>query len=236
VLENVTEGNDQVLFNGRSIHAVTYLKNFLFTPDRVRAPISHLSGGERNRLLLARLFTRPANLLVLDEPTNDLDLETVELLEELVTDFDGTLLLVSHDREFLDNVTTSTLVLEGQGRITETVGGYSDWARSVRNAREDQGKSKPHRNKNDFGPARRKQQAARSRRRNWQESRELESLPTRIEELEARQADLHDLMAAPGFYREAGDRIAGAKEELAAVTAQLDRAYTRWEELEGLET
>ena len=235
VLENVTEGHDRVLFNGRSIHAVTYLKNFLFTPDRVRAPISHLSGGERNRLLLARLFTRPANLLVLDEPTNDLDLETVELLEELVADFDGTLLLVSHDREFLDNVTTSTLVLEGQGLITETVGGYSDWACSARGVGVDHGKSKSHRNKDDSGPADRRQPAAQLRRRTWKEGRELESLPARIEKLEARQADLHDLMADPVFYREAGDRIAAAKEELEVVKADLARIYERWEELDGLE-
>jgi len=233
VLENVTEGNDRVLFNGRSIHAVTYLKNFLFSPDRTRAPISHLSGGERNRLLLARLFTRPANLLVLDEPTNDLDLETVELLEELVADFDGTLLLVSHDREFLDNVTTSTLVLEGQGRITETVGGYSDWART---ARSDQGKSKSHRNKGDSRPARGRRSVDKSRRRTWKEGRELESLPARIEELEGRQAELHDLMADPAFYQDAGDRIAAAKEELEMVKADLVRSYERWEELEDLET
>ncbi len=236
VLENVTEGHDRVLFNGRSIHAVTYLKNFLFTPDRANAPISHLSGGERNRLLLARLFTRPAKLLVLDEPTNDRDLETVELLEELVADFDGTLLLVSHDREFLDNVTTSTLVLEGQGRITETVGGYSDWVRTTRSAGADHGKAKSHRNKDDSGPARKKQPAAQPRRRTWQESQELESLPARIENLESKQAELHDLMVDPGFYREAGDRIAEAKEKLAALKAELDLTYARWEELEGLET
>ena len=139
---------------------MTYLKNFLFTPDRARAPITHLSGGERNRLLLARLFTRPANLLVLDEPTNDLDLETLELLEELVVDFDGTLLLVSHDREFLDNVTTSTLVLAGEGRIIETVGGYSDWARASRRARSGPAKSKPAKNKGRF-PGRRQEAGSR---------------------------------------------------------------------------
>ncbi len=236
VLENVTDGHDRVLFNGRSIHAITYLKNFLFTPDRVRAPISHLSGGERNRLLLARLFTRPANLLVLDEPTNDLDLETVELLEELVADFDGTLLLVSHDREFLDNVTTSTLVLEGVGRISETVGGYSDWARTSRSVKTHQGKSKPHNNKGESGPSRGMQPGAKARRLSWKEGKELESLPLRIEELETRQAELHALMADPAFYQDAGDRVATAKDELATVTADLTRTYERWEELEGLES
>jgi ATP-binding cassette subfamily F protein uup len=235
VLENVTEGNDRVLFNGRPIHAVTYLKNFLFTPDRARAPISHLSGGERNRLLLARLFTRPANLLVLDEPTNDLDLETVELLEELVADFDGTLLLVSHDREFLDNVTTSTLVLEGQGLITETVGGYSDWARTSMKSTTIQGKPKAYKNKDASGPLKKELQTTKARRRTWKEGRELESLPARIEELETRQSELHDLMADPAFYQAEGGRVAAANQELSAVIAELAQIYERWEELEGLD-
>ena len=236
ILDNVTDGNDRVQFNGRDVHAITYLKNFLFTPDRVRAPISHLSGGERNRLLLARLFTRPANLLVLDEPTNDLDLETVELLEELVADFDGTLLLVSHDREFLDNVTTGTLVLEGGGRITETVGGYSDWAKTSRINQVKTSKSKEDNRKGESEPAREKRSVAKARRLTWKEGKELESLPARIEELETRQAELHDQMADPAFYQEAGDRVARFREELEAVAADLARTYERWEELEGLES
>jgi len=236
ILDNVTDGNDRVQFNGRDVHAITYLKNFLFTPDRVRAPISHLSGGERNRLLLARLFTRPANLLVLDEPTNDLDLETVELLEELVADFDGTLLLVSHDREFLDNVTTGTLVLEGGGRITETVGGYSDWAKTSRLNQVKTSKSKEDNRKGEFEPAREKRSVAKARRLTWKEGKELESLPARIEELETRQAELHARMADPAFYQEAGDRVARSREELEAVAADLARTYERWEELEGLES
>jgi ATP-binding cassette subfamily F protein uup len=236
VLENVTDGNDRVQFHGRDVHVITYLKNFLFTPDRVNAPISHLSGGERNRLLLARLFTRPANLLILDEPTNDLDLETVELLEELVADFDGTMLLVSHDREFLDNVTTGTLVLEGEGRITETVGGYSDWARTSRSAKPESGKSKSHNKNGEPGPSPGKPSQAKARRLTWKEGKELESLPARIEELETRQAELHAQMADPAFYQEAGDRVARAKEELEAVAADLARTYERWEELEGLES
>jgi ATP-binding cassette subfamily F protein uup len=234
VLENVTDGNDRVQWGGRSIHAVTYLKNFLFTPDRAKAPISHLSGGERNRLLLARLFTRPANLLVLDEPTNDLDLETVELLEELVADFDGTLLLVSHDREFLDNVTTSTLVLAGQGRIIETVGGYSDWARASGQVAQSPAKSKPPKDKGDSGSAGEKPATDRVRRRTWKEGQELEALPVRIEELETRQAELHELMADPAFYQETGDRVSAAKAELEAVGDELSRSYERWEELDSL--
>ena len=231
VLLNITDGKDEVRFGDRMVHAVTYLKNFLFTPDRARAPISHLSGGERNRLLLARLFTRPANLLVLDEPTNDLDLETVELLEELVADFDGTLLLVSHDREFLDNVTTSTLVLEGAGRIVETVGGYSDWARATR---VDRSKSKARKEKTPKAEVGKPVPAKGPRRRTWKESRELETLPGRIEELESRQSELHELMADPSFYQEAGDRIAAIREELVTLDEDLAVTFARWEELEGL--
>ena len=234
VLENVTDGNDRVQFDGRSVHAITYLKNFLFTRDRARAPISHLSGGERNRLLLARLFTRPANLLVLDEPTNDLDLETVELLEELVSEFDGTLLLVSHDRDFLDNVTTGTLVLEGQGRITETVGGYSDWARASLDTRVESGKPKQRNNKGAPGALPSTASGDQPRRRTWKQNRELETLPARIEELESRQTELHALMADPEFYQEKGDRVASAKADLAAVEGELALIYVRWEELEGL--
>ncbi|MEN8007990.1 MAG: ATP-binding cassette domain-containing protein [Candidatus Krumholzibacteriota bacterium] len=236
VLENVTDGNDRVQFGGRSIHAITYLKNFLFTADRARAPISHLSGGERNRLLLARLFTRPANLLVLDEPTNDLDLETVDLLEELVAQFDGTLILVSHDRDFLDNVTTSTLVLEGGGRITETVGGYSDWARASRNTKTESGKTKQRNKKESFVSSPTPGPDDQPRRRTWKEGRELESLPARIEELEARQTELHALMADPEFYQEKGDRVASAKVDLETVERELAQSYVRWEELEGLDS
>jgi ATP-binding cassette subfamily F protein uup len=233
VLENITDGNDQVQFAGRTVHAVTYLKNFLFTPDRARAPITRLSGGERNRLLLARLFTRPANLLVLDEPTNDLDLETVELLEELVADFDGTLLLVSHDRDFLDNVTTSTLVLEGKGRISETVGGYSDWARATR---ADEAKPRQRKEKASQETSRPSDLPAGPRKLTWKEARELEALPVRIEELETRQKELHDQMADPAFYQESGEKIAAVKDELAAVDGVLARTFERWEELEGLAT
>ncbi len=236
VLENITDGNDRVHFEGRSVHAVTYLKNFLFTPDRARAPISHLSGGERNRLLLARLFTRPANLLVLDEPTNDLDLETVELLEELVADFEGTLLLVSHDREFLDNVTTATFVLEGEGRITETVGGYSDWARVSRSTASSEVKSKSRKDKPVGKLPAGGESGAKLRRLTWKEARELEALPTRIEELETRQAELHELMADPAFYQGGGDRIAAVGSELETVMGDLSQTYERWEELEGRES
>ncbi|RKZ19445.1 ABC transporter ATP-binding protein [bacterium] len=225
VQQNVCPDGDTVAFDGRRLHVITYLQNFLFAPDQARSPITHLSGGERNRLLLAKLFTRPANLLVLDEPTNDLDLETLELLEELLADFSGTLLLVSHDRAFLDNVTTSTLALEGDGRVVETVGGYAEWARVSRSAR-----SQPVRVKKDR-PAR--PQADKPRRLTFREKQELESVPARIEELEAEQASLHGQLGDPKLYREEGDRVVVLKQRLDEVAGELPRLYARWEELEG---
>jgi len=229
VLENISEGNDVVSFNGQSMHIVTYLQNFLFTPDRARSPITQLSGGERNRLLLARLFTQPANLLVLDEPTNDLDLETLELLEELLLDFDGTLLVVSHDREFLDNVTTSTLALEGEGRVVETVGGYSDWARVSKAARAaKQAAEKPAK------VSRGKPKAASKPKLTWKEGKELEALPLRIEELETEQAELHEEMSNPKLYQEAPERAREIRERLAALEEELATSYTRWEELDSI--
>ena len=226
VCENVTDGSDSVRVNGQTVHAISYLKNFLFTPDRARSPISRLSGGERNRLLLARLFTRPANVLVLDEPTNDLDLETVELLEELLTEFDGTLLLVSHDREFLDNVTTSTLVLEGDGRIAETVGGYADWARTVRRSEAPQSarEKKPSQRPKPQQP----------RRLTWKEGKELETLPGRIEALEQEQADLHQRLAAPDFYQQDGDEVRRVVKRAEDLEAELAEVYQRWQDLEDL--
>ena len=230
VLENVSDGNPNIVFNGRSLHVITYLQNFLFAPDRARSPITHLSGGERNRLLLARLFTRPANLLVLDEPTNDLDLETLELLEELLVDFQGTLLMVSHDREFLDNVTTSTLALEGGGIVTETVGGYSDWARVSRSGQRVAGKTKPAKTRSRSRPV-----AGAPRRLSYKESRELEALPGRIEELEAEQAEIHGRLADPRLYRQGGEDVARLKTRLEEVAAELAVCYTRWEELEAIQ-
>jgi ABC transport system ATP-binding/permease protein len=226
VLENISEGNDVVLFNGQSLHIITYLQNFLFTPDRARSPISQLSGGERNRLLLARLFTQPANLLVLDEPTNDLDLETLELLEELLVDFQGTMLLVSHDREFLDNVTTNTLALEGDGRVVETVGGYSDWARVSKAAR--QAAQQPKKE------AKARPKSTGSRRLTWKEGKELESLPLRIEELESEQAQLHEKMADPKLYQEAPDKVKAMRDRLETLEVELASCYSRWEELDSI--
>jgi len=230
VQENVCDQGDTVTVEGRRVHVITWLQRFLFTPDRARSPISHLSGGERNRLLLARLFTRPANLLVLDEPTNDLDLETLDLLEELLLDFGGTILLVSHDRTFLDNVCTSTLALEGEGRVVETVGGYADWARVSRAARE--AAAAPARTQKKGKP--RPAPADRPRKRSYRENRELADLPARIEALETEQAALTARLADPRLYQEAADEVAGLRDRLDAVAAALPALYARWEELDGL--
>ena len=233
VQENVCEQGDTVTVGGRRVHAITWLQRFLFTPDRARSPISHLSGGERNRLLLARLFTRPANLLVLDEPTNDLDLETIDLLEELLVDFAGTVLLVSHDREFLDNVCTSTLALVGGGRVVETVGGYADWAKVSRTVRDGEAAAAaPDRPVRKGKP--RPAAADRPRRRTYREGRELEILPARIEELEAEQASLTARLADPALYRDAADEVPALRARLESVAAELPALYARWEELEGL--
>ncbi len=231
VQENVCDQGDTVEVDGRRVHVITYLQKFLFAPDRARSPISHLSGGERNRLLLARLFTRPANLLVLDEPTNDLDLETLDLLEELLVGFAGTLLLVSHDREFLDNVCTSTLAMEGAGRVVETVGGYADWARVSRAAKERQ-----ERERRQERPTKPRAAAApaRARRLSYKETQELAALPPRIEALEAEQAGLTARLADPRLYQESPQEVAALRDRLAQIGAALPGLYARWEELDAL--
>ena len=228
VLENLNRGSDTVTVNGRQKHVIGYLQDFLFAPERVRSPVKSLSGGERNRLLLARLFTRPANLLVMDEPTNDLDVETLELLEALLAEYQGTLLLVSHDRAFLDNVVTSTLVFEGDGRIGEYVGGYSDWQAW---------KAKQTVQKTPAARARptsaRPRTPPATRKLSYKDQRELDALPARIEELEQRQQALQQQTSDPAFYKQDGDTIAQTLAELDALNAELEAAYDRWAELEG---
>jgi ATP-binding cassette subfamily F protein uup len=235
VQENVCPIGENILFNGRSLHVITYLSNFLFTPDRARSPLTRLSGGERNRLLLAKLFTQPANVLVLDEPTNDLDLETLDLLEELVLEFAGTLLVVSHDREFLDNVTTSTLALEGDGRVAETVGGYGDWARVSRLAKQAEAEQLKRERRAAAPPRVDASGGAddKARKLSWKESQELLALPARIEELEGEQAVIHARLADPALYREAGDEVPRLQGRLAEIEAALAIVFARWEELEG---
>ena len=208
VFDTIGEGNDTVTVNGRTRHVNGYLRDFLFPPERARSPVKALSGGERNRLLLARLFTRPANVLVLDEPTNDLDLETLELLESELVEWPGTLLLVSHDRAFLDNVVTSTFVFEGDGRVQEYVGGYEDWVRQRAPEPET-----PRRVRRGARPRTRRASghrtppvaAVKSKKLSYKEQRELEALPAHIEALEAEQRELNARVAGPAFYKEGGD-------------------------------
>jgi ATP-binding cassette subfamily F protein uup len=228
--DNIADGSDKVVIDGRPRHIIGYLKDFLFEPDRARSPVRVLSGGERNRLLLAKLFAKPANLLVLDEPTNDLDLETLELLEDLLVGFKGTILLVSHDRAFLDNVVTSTLVFEGEGRIAEYVGGYEDWQRQRSANTPRKPEKKPER---PGKPSPRVK--PRPRKLSFHEVRELEHLPEAIERLEHEQAALFETLADPAFYQSEGDAIAVARSRLAAVETELAKAYGRWEELDTID-
>ncbi|WP_373499352.1 ATP-binding cassette domain-containing protein [Desulfococcus sp.] len=230
VQENVAEGNDQVILGGKPTHVIGYLKDFLFSPERARSPVSILSGGERNRLLLAKLFTKPANVLVLDEPTNDLDMETLELLESLLVAYEGTVLLVSHDRTFLNQVVTGTLVFEGDGRVTEYIGGYDDWV-AQRPPAPDAAAEKPAGAPKPSRPRR-----ERPRKLTYKERLELEAMPQTIEALEAEQADLHRRMADPAFYREDGAVISLAKSRLAALDAALEQAYARWEALSAIDS
>lgn len=233
-LDNVAEGREYIELNGQRKHIIGYLQDFLFSPERARAPITRLSGGERNRLLLAKLFAQPSNLLVMDEPTNDLDVETLELLEELLTEYKGTLLLVSHDREFLDNVVSSTLVLEGDGKVGEYVGGYSDWLRqkpsATSSAETAAAATKPA--KQETSPPAPVDEKPK-RKLSYKDARELEQLPARIEQLEADLAARADAMNDPSFYQQDNAAIQRANEALAHAQAELDQAYARWSELEG---
>jgi len=228
-LDNVAEGQEFIEINGRRVHALGYLQDFLFTPERARAPISRLSGGERNRLLLARLFARPSNLLVLDEPTNDLDVETLELLEEQLANYQGTVLLVSHDRAFLDEVVTSTIVLEGGGSVVEYVGGYSDWERQ-RRAPAAQGLPAAVPATAAPPPA---APAPARRKLGYKEQRELAELPARIESLENDIAARTAAMGDPAFFRRPAAEITASNAELADLQARLQQAYARWDELES---
>jgi len=230
VLDNVGQGRDAITINGKTRNLMGYLEDFLFTRDRSRAPISALSGGERNRLLLARLFTLPANLLILDEPTNDLDIETLEVLEDLLLDFDGTLLLVSHDRAFLNNLVTSTLILDGTGNVSEYVGGYDDWRKQTEQIPAPQ--TKP--NSDPIPREEPKAEAKRlARKLSYNEKRELEELPGRIEMLEAEQHQLTVKMEDPAFYQQEGAVITQAVNRLQELHEELSRVYQRWVELES---
>jgi ATP-binding cassette subfamily F protein uup len=226
-VDNVAGGIEFIELNGQRKHVIGYLQDFLFSPERARAPITRLSGGERNRLLLAKLFAQPSNLLVMDEPTNDLDVETLELLEELLIDYKGTLLLVSHDRAFLDNVVSSTLVLEGQGRIGEYVGGYTDWLRQRPADQSAAPSASKLARKVDTPPA------AAKRKLSFKDQRRLEQLPRHIEQLEREIAHQAAAMNDPAFFQQDSSAIVQANQSLAALQADLDTAYTHWAELDS---
>jgi len=233
VFETIGDGNDRVTVNGRTRHVNAYLADFLFPVERASSPVRSLSGGERNRLLLARLFTRPANVLVLDEPTNDLDIETLELLEAELVEWPGTLLLVTHDRTFLDNVVTSTLVLEGDGRVADYVGGYEDWLRqrpSSRAAIPEPRVASPE----SRAPSREPRVGSpEPKKLTYKEQRELDALPGRIESLEAEQRSLNERIADPAFYLESAEAIRAAMARAESLEAELSVVLARWDELES---
>ncbi len=227
-------GGQSITINGRSRHVAGYLQDFLFPPERLRSTVSTLSGGERNRLLLARLFAQPANLLVMDEPTNDLDVETLELLEELLLDYQGTLLLVSHDRAFLDNAVTSTLVFEGGGRIGEYVGGYSDWKRYQERLAAQKAEPFPQAKPAEPGTAQsREKRGGKSKKLSFKDQQELEVLPKKIESLEAERLRLDTTINDPAFFRKPADEIKATLARIEAISPELEACYLRWEMLES---
>src|SRR5450830_946023 len=229
--ETIAPGSDWVEVNGQRKHVMTYLSDFLFAPERARSPVRTLSGGERNRLLLARLFAKPANMLVLDEPTNDLDIDTLELLEELLEDYSGTVFLVSHDRTFLDNVVTQVIASEGDGVWREYVGGYSDWERVRANMQSAAKKAEPKGGAKDAAAA--PVAAAPKKKLSFKEQREFDGLPDLIASLEAEQATLTATMASPEFYKTAGSAAAQAQQRIGEIENALMAALERWEELES---
>ena len=241
VIENLGIGSDTVTLGGRSRHAIGYLQDFLFPPQRIHSPVRALSGGEQNRLLLARLFTKPANFLILDEPTNDLDVESLELLEELVGNFEGTIILVSHDRAFLDNIVTSTWVFEGKGEINEYVGGYSDWQRQGKHRLTPAASSssvKKSQEKISAGatePAQQKSSTATpgAKKLSYKESRELEQLPRQIEDMEDEKQSIENEMSQADFYKQDDALIKQKLQRLDEISALLTSAYERWEDLEN---
>lgn len=238
VVDTIGDGKDFVDINGERKHVMSYLADFLFPAARARSPVKSLSGGERNRLLLARLFTQPANLLVMDEPTNDLDVDTLELLEEILMDYPGTLLLVSHDRDFLDNVVTSTLIFEGNGQVNEYVGGYADWLA----VKQRQGEATPSvaTDTQHKVPAREQKTApaqstatTEKKKLSYKEKRELEQLPARIEQLETEISKLQEQSVQSDFYKQEQSKVNEILQQLAQLEQELELCFERWEALEG---
>ena len=234
IIDNLCEGREFIEINGKQRHVISYLQDFLFVPARMRQPVKSLSGGEQNRLILAKLFSKPANLIVLDEPTNDLDMETLELLEEILLEFSGTILLVSHDRRFLDNVVTSSIVFEGNGVVKEYVGGYQDWVNQGGKlvSFADQGKAEKS-SPAVSSPAKiaAPEPVPQNRKLSYKEQRELDQLPKEIEKLEKMISTLEQAISAEGFYSQPQGAIDATLSELENLQSQLDVVFTRWEEL-----
>ncbi|HAW32703.1 MAG TPA: ABC transporter ATP-binding protein, partial [Planctomycetaceae bacterium] len=228
VIENVGEGQQTLTINGQPRNIYGYLQDFLFSPERARRPARYLSGGERNRLLLAKLFTKPTNLMVLDEPTNDLDAETLELLEELICNHPGTLLLVSHDRAFLNNVVTATLVFEEGGEVKEYVGGYDDYL--LQSQKDEQAANEKNESQVKAEPQIEKPKVVKL---SFKEERELKEIPQNIEQLEQEQVELQEKMASPEFFKQSAEIIADATSRLSAIQQDLEHLLERWEELES---
>ncbi|MGH1463139.1 MAG: ATP-binding cassette domain-containing protein [Neptuniibacter sp.] len=237
VIDNISEGRESISINGRQKHIISYLNDFMFAPERSRTPVKALSGGETNRVLLAKLFSQPANLLVLDEPTNDLDIETLELLEEIILNFDGTILLVSHDRAFLDSVVTSTLVFEGEGELNEYVGGYQDWIRQRSDGNriiKTQG-SKPDVTESKSDQSAVSESGAKTKKLSYKLQRELEMLPAQIEEVEQLLEELQVETGAPDFYQNDHETVAAKLAELGEQEQLLENLMERWMELEAMQ-
>lgn len=231
VLDNISGGLSEITINGKSKHIMSYVQDFLFSPERARSPARILSGGERNRLMLAKLFTKPFNLLILDEPTNDLDYETLELLEQLLVDYNGTLLLVSHDREFLNNVVSSTIAFEGNGQVHEYIGGYDDWQHQRRQQADNQKKEIADAQNATTSTTNNKAEKT-AKKLSYNQQRELNQLPQKVEQLEASLEQLQQKMGDPDFYKQDTDKITEAGNQLKQLETKLAEAYKRWEELE----
>lgn len=241
VRDNVAGGSDVITINGKNKHVIGYLQDFLFTPERANSPVTVLSGGERNRLLLAKLFTKPSNLFVLDEPTNDLDVETLELLEYLLVNYQGTVLLISHDREFINNVATSTIVFEGDGEVNEYVGDYNDWLRqyrpkkkSIKKDSETKLKSSQSDKSEEICTLNSEKNIVQTQNNtlSYAEKKELAKLTKQIEKLEQQQSKLHEVTAEPGFYQQDKKSVDDVLQQLKETEQKLEQAYQRWEELE----
>lgn len=229
-MDNVSEGKDMMMINGKERHVISYMQDFLFTPERARAPITALSGGERNRLLLAKILAKPANLLILDEPTNDLDIETLELLEDMLENYTGTMLLVSHDRDFINNVVTSSIVFEGEGQVNEYVGGYDDWLRQ----RKEKDPKKPVSQSSDKAKQTNEKPRQKTAKLSYKDQRELDQLPAKIAELEQKIEQVQSIMAEPKFYQQDHEKVASVSAELDNYESQLEQLFERWEELEAM--